>query len=647
MRRGPFLVLALAGLATLAWWWLWREPGLPAAGEALAPAAATPARPAGADAPIAPPAPLAGRDGRVAANDVAELLGRVVDASGRGVADIPVHLLPDPPLTPQAMLLRQQRGLCFEPVASATTDREGAFRLGVPPVLVGEPLRVLALGLDHGDATHRRVRAVGAATRVPDLVLPTARPVGGAVVDEATEAPIAGAVVSALPSGAQEVKVPGREGGRTAVSDATGQFVFAGLSAGSYTFRATAAGYAAEEHVQQAVFADQPTEQSFALRPGHRVAGQVVDREGRAVAGAWLTAVPLGPLPFARASAATDAAGAFALEGLGTGRWRLTVGKAGLCTLVHDVEAGTERLVLTMRPRGAIRLEVVDPDGQPAEEFTVSARPAAPAGGLSALPPQRVGKSLLHDGAFVLEDLEPGRWLVHVVAAGAAPATSEGVEVHEAETAAATVRLQRGATVRLQVLAADGKPLAAARVRVQADGFADGPVAEVMAPLRGEVLAGAETRTAADGRAALVHVASGSYQLRIDAEGHVPWYHRGVVVAQDLVELGTVVVPRGVHLHGVARVGDTVDPSVVVEVLALPGGNLPAGFRCEAAVDATGQWTCASALPPGRYAVLAGRRRADDPFLENQDHGLSRIEIELPPGEIERRVELSLPRRPQ
>jgi hypothetical protein len=43
--------------------------------------------------------------------------------------------------------------------------------------------------------------------------------------------------------------------------------------------------------------------------------------------------------------------------------------------------------------------------------------------------------------------------------------------------------------------------------------------------------------------------------------------------------------------------------------------------------------------------VRAGRRRTDDPFLENQDHAASRTEVELRAGEPEQRIELQLPRR--
>ena len=42
---------------------------------------------------------------------------------------------------------------------------------------------------------------------------------------------------------------------------------------------------------------------------------------------------------------------------------------------------------------------------------------------------------------------------------------------------------------------------------------------------------------------------------------------------------------------------------------------------------------------------MAGRRRADDPFLENQDHTASRREVELAAGATEVRVQLSLQRR--
>ncbi len=645
MARRTFASLLVVVAVIAAMWWLQRESAIapqPTADPNATSAAKllTSEVPATGDAAVVDVASK-----RIAEPGEAVLVGRVVDAKGVPVVAAAVHLAEDAPWSPRELLLRLQRGAFVGAFASALSGSDGGYRLLVPMDAIARTLQVQALPMHHGDAAMRHLRITSTITRLPDLVVPSERPVKVTVIDDASEAPIAGAVVSVHPVAVSLLRLPGRENGRTAVTDIAGVCEVAGVPVGSFTFRAAAPGHATGELLSQAVLADQPTDLLLALPAGRVVTGHVVDQAGQTVAGAAVDAKPLLEGAWARATANTDLAGRFEVVGVGHGDWRITVGKVGYRTLAREpLTNGADRLVLTLVAQGAVRLVVVDANGASRVPYDVAARPAGPAGGLRALPPRRVVATDLREGAFVLDDLDPGEWTLQVRAPGAAVATSEPVKVDEGAIADMRMVLTAGASLRLRLMTHDGRPLANARVTTQPDGFLDGPVADVMSPLQGLPLGVSPAKAIAAGAVTLTNLAAGRYQLRIEANGRAPFYVRGVVVTDVDVDLGLVTLPAAVRLFGTALVGDAADATIVVQVLALAGGNLPAGYRVEANVDREGKWELALQLPAGGYAVMAGRRRADDPFLENQDHASSRTEVELA-NEPDRNVALRLPPR--
>jgi hypothetical protein len=265
---------------------------------------------------------------------------------------------------------------------------------------------------------------------------------------------------------------------------------------------------------------------------------------------------------------------------------------------------------------------------------------------LQADAPRSVLAAELRDGAYLLADLDAGEWNVHVKAPGFAPAVSGPLLVSAGACAEARVVLEPGATLRLQLRSSSRRALGGSSVTLQPDGFADGPVATAFGSSVRDPFDAASAKANGEGVATLSALGAGTWQLRIDRKGHAPFYVRAVTVERSANrDLGPVVLPDGARLSGLALVDGVVDRTIEVQVLALEGGNLPAGFRVTAPVDGEGRWRSEVLLPPGRYAVMAGRRRADDPFLENQDHTASRTEVELTEGAGELRVELSLKRR--
>ena len=611
--------------------------------------ATSPAVPVGS-AVVQVPGTTSTTDGDVAREALAvvhELHGRVVDEAGVPMPGVSVHLALDPSWSPMERLRRAQRGEFLGALASAVSSADGAFRLVVPQAEIASPLQVHALGAAHADAVLRSVRIRAARTVLPDCVLRNRPAVRVLVVDDADESPIAGALVSVRTDGLSLLRLPGREHGRYGVTDEAGQVTIAGLPAGSYTFRAEAKGHAAGELPQQAVQADEAAEVLLALSAGRSLSGHVVDRGGRAIEGAFVEAAPLAAHRLARVAATTNADGHFVLEGLPADPLRLQIGKRGFQTLLHEpLAVGADRLVFTLQPTGSIRLEVVDARGEVPTPFTVVLRPAGPGAAVRERPPQSVGSEDLEAGAVRIDDLEPGTWTLRVTGDRFAAGSCEGLAVAAGATTPARVVVAPGATLRFVVRHADGRAAAGARVVMQPDGFLDGALGPLLAPLQAASDALPTSMASGEGAVALRHVAPGSHQLRLEVADRAPFYVRGGGVAAAAVDLGVVTLPAVVQLGGTVLVGDAVDRRVVVQVQALAGGNLPPGHIVEATVDADGAWRCATRLPPGRYLVMAGRRLPENPFLENQDRAQSRTEIVLEDAIGERRVDLRLPRGP-
>jgi protocatechuate 3,4-dioxygenase beta subunit len=148
------------------------------------------------------------------------------------------------------------------------------------------------------------------------------------------------------------------------------------------------------------------------LRPGHRLEGVVLDDQGQ-------------PLPQAkvclferddreRATATTDAAGAFQLTSLGPGRARVCAAAPGYAPTARgvDIRSGMDRVVLRLERGGSFRLRVVDERGRPAANVLVAAEPpgrwitawqaqtdADGRAQLDAIPPHLVSSLRFHAGA--------------------------------------------------------------------------------------------------------------------------------------------------------------------------------------------------------------------------------------------------------
>jgi hypothetical protein len=199
----------------------------------------------------------------------------------------------------------------------------------------------------------------------------------GIIVDEQTDAPLAGARVLADPHGQIT-----RGRAVTALTEADGRFQVE-VEPGRYRVSARVGGYAAattEVEVQEARVSDL----RLPLARGSTVRGRVVDPSGRPAGDGIVRA--LSPTGASTAGAPLLPDGRFELTGLTEGEYALLArSDTGGFALRAGVLSGTEDVTLVLRRGGRIQMKLVGPDGAPMANASasVSSVDAAPVAGIA------------------------------------------------------------------------------------------------------------------------------------------------------------------------------------------------------------------------------------------------------------------------
>lgn len=302
-------------------------------------------------------------------------------------------------------------GLVVELEASTDAAGTAAF----PGLVGGVTLTLEAKAPDLGDSGWTEVVVPAEGPTRLTVVLPAGRTVTGVVVDAVTQAPIAGAQVGANWTCSHPV-----------TTDAAGRYTYRGWTGrGTSVLTATAPGYA---RLWQGVGPGASLD--FALAPGARVTGHVVDGADRPVAGAIVSGSSVAGSESDGASAfpstTTDAAGAFVLEGV------LRARDLGFAVQADGLAAHAERIPSARYEGGALDLGtirlgsertlagvVVDAEGAPLGRISVFAQGL----GAGADPKDRwnretglygAGGGRFTDdlGRFVVRGLSPGAYRV-------------------------------------------------------------------------------------------------------------------------------------------------------------------------------------------------------------------------------------------
>lgn len=258
----------------------------------------------------------------VALNAPAAIAGRVRFGDGRPAAGVRIEV--SPPWDSDAAYSDRE----------AVTDAEGRFRIeGLAPIAHYVLVESTAEGLPIAEV---RMDAVAAPNAAVEIVVEAARTIEGRVVD-ARGRPVTGV----------EVRGEMGDSALTTETDEDGAFRLVGALAGKYDLVASRDGL----HVDGRVPGVAAGTKDLVVRAelGLRIAGRVVDGEGRPLAG-WVVNAN-NDLSRGEHRARTDADGRFVIDELEGGSFDLKIGQ-----WAHrepeggkDVRAGTEDVVLVLR----------------------------------------------------------------------------------------------------------------------------------------------------------------------------------------------------------------------------------------------------------------------------------------------------------
>jgi hypothetical protein len=298
--------------------------------------------------------------------------------------------------------------------------------------------------------------ALGAEGTVVDdvrLVLTATAPIEGRVQD-ASGAPVRGAIVEAFPTGAANGSLQAN-----AVTEADGRFSLSGLPVGEYRIRARLpVGGSLVESERVAAGEDDLV---FQLPAPGALAGAVADTEGNPVTSFELHITPAKG-DVVRLQAGSEN-GAFRVDGVAPGQYEVLVqtslGRSAALSPVL-VEPGRETGGLELRVTAGETVwgRVLFQDGAPAPGVTVVAHPDA---GLKNAP-ERV-TTTNGDGSFSLDGLTPG---THQLALSHQGVTEFTEDIRLPIYTALSLAVPRVTTLTIRVTDPAGRPVAGAKVNL-------------------------------------------------------------------------------------------------------------------------------------------------------------------------------------
>lgn len=463
--------------------------------------------------------------------------------------------------------------------ALGVTDGDGRLTVTAP---CREPWTLTIHGADGASAQTRLIPPPSAASEAPPVqkvvLAPPVKWVGRVLAAE-TRQPLAGAFVWVSGNPAGFVR-----------TDARGSYQIS-LPAGAAgspppSFNAGLPDYfrSTEPAMAAAPAAGAVAAPTLLLKATAALAGVVVDRQGKPIAGAEVNAeeaAAVGPRAFPRQFVTSDDQGAF--------RIRVMPGKSYTLRAVHARFAPAKLVVagrlaplatrsgirLTMEPGLAAFGKVVDGEQKPVAGAELTLSPVEPGAArrfvfLGFPPAESYSAVSAGDGSFQLEHLPAGRFDLAAKAEGYAPLTVRGLTLGERPEAKdlGTMVLVPGAVLEGVVVDGKGRPLSGAAVWAQKSaGAGMSPIGDV--PRDPGVR---EVRTKSDGRFTLDDLTPGeAVDLSVRLAGYLAGSQPRLAVPHE--GLVRVVLELAARVSG--RVVDEASEPVggaTVSVQAVGGG---------------------------------------------------------------------------
>lgn len=572
------------------------------------------------------------------------IAGYAVDEQGRPVEGALVRVSPGHPIANMSVTVVRD----FLPM-QATTGADGTFTLADVPVsknyLLAAEHDAFAPALLQGVAV-RADQTTGGAR----LVLRLGATISG-IVTTLAEQPIAEARVELYDTVADaRLKAQDRLPIKIVFTDPRGEFAFTNVSITSFKVRAQAPSFETQAIMISSALkaATENQHLTFRLAPGRELAGRVVDDDNRGVAGVRIEANALKRDYQGNAVATSDDGGYFLLDGVSTEhvyQVRATARGFSDATLA-SVNVLDGNLLIQMHRRLAVEGWVANADGKPTPRFGLALLRVV-AGNSPAM--MNDVRDFNDDaGRFLFDDLEPGTWAFEARAPGFAPSRSGPVEVRrDLPLPSVQITVVKGGTLAGVVTTADGQPVAKALVALNENDFVDTPLHTIFDSMAPSAEKKVQTRTNAEGRYELTHVAPGVYQVAVKHHLAAPFALNDVTVVDD--DLGTnpeldIMLPVPASVAGTAY-----DNNRQAQAFMRVQINQSNGYSESVVTDDAGRFLFDN-LVGGEYALSLFPDQQDDqpvnPLLKLMLAQQSRKVIRVADGQVLAGVELYLPASP-
>jgi protocatechuate 3,4-dioxygenase beta subunit len=492
--------------------------------------------------------------------------GRVLDAEGKPVARARVQ----PVIASRPVL-----DFLHEPFVRTTP--EGRFVLTMPEWDAEEKANLAVTAPLHS-TVRSKTFAAGTADRTMDVTLPKFESVRVRVTDR-TGKPVPRARVAFTPREENEnpdlLMMLARTGPR---ANDEGELALR-LAADTYDFGVQGDGFQyarAAKAVAKATNVDVVLERAAAIRGRVHRNGKGVPNVNVMIAG--------GASRLPDSHATTDEKGAFALNGLAPGTYRILLFQAEeLIERTVEVEAPGE-LDVALPLAGTIRARVVDAaSGAPVSEFAFLVQPVEGR--------TRIARGQRSEEGTFSVTVPEGTYRVSAGADGYTSSETIEVRVSEREPASVELRLGRGVTITGRVTDEAGTPVAGAEVMVL------GREAERMRSRSSVRVAPGHGKSAEDGSFTITGVDRGEAAMTVRKEGYVPF--RKAIDADGAMNVD-VRLGRGLSLPGIVTRGGkgVAGVQISASTAALGGEYQPAVSGSDGRFVLTG-------LVAARYSVHA------------------------------------------